>query len=422
MIKFNGKRVISAAAAAALAASSIVALGTPAQAAETITFWGATAAQGGKNQFQNVADAFNASQTKYKVEFQAKGAAGDYGTALSAAAQANALPDVFMVQPGIGSTLSLLPFARAGQLATITGSAAAKANPASEKLLLSVGKNHYGTVFDMSPGGAVVNTSLLKKDGLAWPTTYSGLLSLCSAAKAKGKSLFTIAGSNSSNNGLMALNMIATNVYGADPSWNLKREQGKVKFATSASWKRTLNQVVEMNKAGCFQDAPQAGSFGTINGNISSGKSYAAFVPGGIALTWSKQYNSTFHVYPMPVADKASSQRVMYGSSYAAVINKKTKQLAGARAFLDFIASSKGQNAYQSITGGLANNGDFDASKTPHFSKVAEFLIAKKTTPPANNSFPQAQTYVKMGEGIQALFTGQATVDQVLSSMDSTWR
>ncbi|MEY4494842.1 MAG: hypothetical protein RL570_957 [Actinomycetota bacterium] len=53
---------------------------------------------------------------------------------------------------------------------------------------------------------------------------------------------------------------------------------------------------------------------------------------------------------------------------------------------------------------------------------MLEFLVGKKTTPPANNSFPQAQTYVKMGEGIQALFTGQATVDQVLSSMDSTWR
>lgn len=422
MIKFNGKRIVSAAAAAALAATSIVALGAPAQAATTITFWGATAAQGGINQFENVAKQFNASQTKYVVEFQAKGAAGDYGTALSAAAQANALPDVFMVQPGIGSTLSMLPYARAGQLATINGTSAAKANPASERILLSVGKNTYGTVFDLTPGGAVVNTALLQKDGLSWPTTYNGLLSLCAAAKAKGKTVFTIAGSNFSNNGLMALNMIATNVYGSDPSWNLKREQNKVKHATSAGWKRTLNQIVEMNKAGCFQDAPQAGSFGTINANIASGKSYGAFVPGGIALTWSKQYNSKFHVYPMPVADKASAQKIMYGAGYAAVINKKTKQLAGAKAFLNFIASAKGQNAFQSITGGLPNTGEFDAAKTPHFSKVAEFIVSKKTTAPANNSFPYAQTYTKLGEGIQALFTGQATVDQVLASMDSTWR
>ncbi|MEY4423149.1 MAG: hypothetical protein RLZZ258_252 [Actinomycetota bacterium] len=419
MSKFHGKTVAAASALLALAATTITF--TPAAAAEKIIFWGPTQASGGVNPYATVVKAFNSSQTKYEVEYIEKGAANTYGTALNTAAQAGALPDVMMVQPGIGNLNSMLPLAKAGLLAPLDGTPAAKTILPTESTTMRYKGKTYAAAFDVTPIGVTANTTLMKKMGIKWPTTYAGLLKTCEAVKAQGKTLFVLAGSAAPNNGLLSQLISATTVFGADPNWNAKRNANKVKFATSAGWKKVMSSISEMNAKGCFQANPQAGTFGTINANIASGNSIAAFVPGGTAVDWKRQYGSTFDVYPLPMGAKESQNRILYGVSYAASINAKTKNLAAAKAFVNYISSVTGQTVYTKVTGSLLNDGNFDASRTPYFRPIAEMILDKKYFPQPISNWPNAQVYVKLGTGVTGLLTGQATEAQVLQSMDAAW-
>lgn len=419
MFKIRGKGALAFGAMLAVAASTISA--APASAATEITFWGPTQASGGVNPYVTVTNAFNASQTKYKVTWVEKGAAGTYGTALNTAAQAGALPDVFMTKPGIGDLNSLIPLAKAGLLAPLDGTPAASTILPSERTTMLYKGKVYAAAFDVTPVGVTANTTLMKKLGVTWPTSYSSMISLCKKLVTQDKTLFVLAGAAGPNTGLMTQLMAANTVYSKDPAWNVKREAKKVKFATSTEWKKTMNQVAEMTKAGCFQEKAEAGSFGTINTLIASGAAIAAFVPGGTAVDWMKRDKVRYDVYPMPTGTTSADTRILNSVSYAASINKKTKNLAAAKAFVNYISSPTGQAVFTKVTGSLTNKWVFDPTAQPWFTPIASLIGQGKFVPQPNSSWSNAQVYTKLGSGIQGLLTGQATVDAVLQSMDAAW-
>jgi raffinose/stachyose/melibiose transport system substrate-binding protein len=421
MIKFQGKRTTAVVAASLLTISSL-ALGAPAQANTEVTFWGPTQLSGGVDPYVAVAEAFNKSQNKYTVKIESKGGAQLYGQALNTAIQAKALPDVFMVEPGVGQLQSLLPLARAGIVLPLNNTNAPKRNPATDRQFLNLGTTTYGAAFDVQVTGVVVNTTAMRKDGVVWPKTFSRLLTECRAAVARGKSFFYLAGSQFGNNGLMAQLMLVTTVYGQDPTWNSKRTRGTVKFATDKRWQGTLNKIKQMNDAGCFQKGVEAGNFPGISQNLFAGRAYGAFVPGGTAADYRRQSGQIFDNYPFPVSDKISEQRVLYGASYAAAINKDAKNVAGARAFINYIVSPAGQTAFTKVSGALKNDLTFNANVTPWYRPIASLVLSKKVQPSPTRGWTDPAVYNRMGTGIQGIFTGQATVQDVLNNMDAAWK
>lgn len=421
MIKIQGKRTTAVLAASVLAVTSLT-IGTPAQAATEITFWGPTQLSGGLDPYVAVANAFNRSQDQYVVKIESKGGAQLYGQALNTAIQAKALPDVFMVEPGVGQLQSVLPLARAGLLLSLNNTDAPKRNPATDRQFLNVGSTTYAAAFDVQVTGVVANTTAMRRDGVVWPNTYNRLLTECRAAVARGKSFFYLAGSQFGNNGLMAQLMLVTTVYGQDPTFNAKRARGTVKFATDARWKSSMEKIKEMFDAGCFQPGVQAGNFPGISQNLFAGRAYAAFVPGGTAADYRRQSGQVFDNYPFPVSNRTSDQRVLYGASYAAAVNKDTKNAAGARAFINFIVSPAGQTAFTNVSGALKNDLSFNANRTPWFRPVASLVTRKKVQPSPTRGWTDPAVYNRMGTGIQGLFTGQATVDQILANMDAAWK
>jgi len=421
MIKFQGKRAAAFAAASLLAVSSIL-ISEPARAATEITFWGPTQLSGGVDPYVAVAKAFNESQTEYVVKVESKGGAQLYGQALNTAVQAKALPDVFMVEPGVGQLQSVLPLAQAGLLRSLNDTNAPKLNPASDRQYLNIGKDTYAAAFDVQVTGVIGNTSAMRKDGVLWPRTFSRLLSECQAAVARGKSFFYLAGSQFGNNGLLAQQMLAAGVYGQDPNWNAKRTAGTVKFATDARWKATLGKIKQMFDAGCFQKGVEAGNFPGISQNLFAGRVYAVIVPGGTASDFRKQSGQIIDNYPFPISEKTSEQRVLYGASYAAAINKDAKNVAGAKAFINYIVSPAGQTAFTNVSGALKNDLTFNANRTPWFRPIASLVQTKKVQPSPTRGWVDPAVYNRLGTGIQGIFTGQATVDQVLANMDSVWK
>lgn len=417
MIKKRGGRLVAAVAATALAASSVIALGGAANAANTITIWGVNAQQG-KSAWTGVVDAFKAKYPQYTVDYKEVGVTGTYQTVLLTALQAGTAPDVFKVAGGAGEVDSIQKLAKAKYLLDLAGTSAVNFAPVLERANFSLQGKTYGLPVDKSVGTVVANLSLMKTDGLTWPTTFGQLLTQCKTAVSKGRTFFGFAGGMTPNQNL--INASLAQVTYAD---TLKKVAGKLAFANSVGWRTNFDQQIAMKEAGCFQKGFEAGGFGdAIDTRFFGKQSYAVFVPGGTANTFRN------FVPPMKGQDvvtayipavKAADTRVPVSSDYAWGANAKTKNAAAVKAFINFAATTAGQKAYTDVSGTLSVKGGdvFPA----HYSLVGPLLKAGKTAPIPYTLFTNSQVTARMAAGTIGTMTGQAGISKVLKAMDSAW-
>ena len=152
----------------------------------------------------------------------------------------------------------------------------------------------YGQPTSLTPTGFVYNAAAAEAAGIdEYPATYDDMLAACSTARDAGLSFTVLAGAVP-NTGLMAQIISATRVY-ADPDWNEQRAAGDVTFADSDGWKETLEDILEMNESGCFQDGAAGGTFDSITAGLGGATALTAAVPGNAATSiseapaWSSQ-------------------------------------------------------------------------------------------------------------------------------------
>lgn len=423
MIKNLGRKVVSATAAAALAATSVVALGgVAANAAEstTITVYAPVAFNVPYNPYKKVADLFEAKYPKYTVKFVEGAGAADYGTGLVTALQAGNAADVFKVAPGIGQKDSILTLARAKFLMDLSGTNAAKTNPAGVRANFG-GAKTYGVGLEQTSGSIIVNWSLMEADGISkYPTTWNELLSACKVATSKGHAFFVLpAGYGASANMIIA--SLAGNVYGKDPTWTNKRLANKTTFASTQGWIDIFTQIQELDKAGCFLEGGKgATTRDFIDANFIGKKNvYAMFGPGNIA----KQFSTApfFKGYTLKtgyIPAKTGKTTIMSDVNYAFAVNAKTKAPTAAKLFINFAASAEGQAAFQSLNGGIPLTG---VTTVEQFSLIQPFLKSKSTHPQPLSAYTGPAVEAAQQKGVQALLLGATTITKILGTMDRAW-
>ena len=105
------------------------------------------------------------------------------------------------------------------------------------------------------------------------------MLTACAAAKAKGKSLFGLAGSIPANTSILAHEIATSTVYGPDPKWNAERNAGKVKFATTQGWTDALDAVKTLYDKGCFQPGAGGAGFDALTNGSELGQALRLLRP-----------------------------------------------------------------------------------------------------------------------------------------------
>jgi raffinose/stachyose/melibiose transport system substrate-binding protein len=416
-MKKRGGKLVAAAAATALAASSVVALGGVANAATTITVWGVSAQGASKSPWEALTDAFKKKYPQYNVEYKNVGATGTYQSALATALQAGNAPDIFKVSGGAGEVDGTHRLAKAGFLLDIGSTAARNFATANERNNFTFRGKTYSLPVDKSMGNVVANLTLMKEDGLTWPTTFADLLKQCKVAADKGRSFFGFAGSAQPNQNL--INAAFGQRGFAD---TVAKVNGKKEFRDSSGWRTQFDAIAAVEKAGCFQKGWQAGGFpDAIDGRRNGKLSYAFFVPGGVSVDWTnKNYvpGATWATAFIP-ATTAAETRVPVASDYAWAANAKTKNAAAVKVFLNFAASEAGQKAYTDISGSLPYKG----SKTipTQYSLIYPFVKSGKTYTIPYTLFSNPAVTAQMAKGTVGILTGQTTVSKVLRAMDSAW-
>ncbi|WP_432512131.1 ABC transporter substrate-binding protein [Kineococcus sp. SYSU DK001] len=344
-----------------------------------------------------------------------------YSQNLRTQLQAGNAPDVVQTSPGSGQGNGVVTLAEAGFLEPLDDRSSGVVPAGSEDLFGRDG-TVYGQPMELTVVASVFNRAGARAAGVAeFPADWPGYLAACRAARAEGTSMLALAGSAPPNTGMMAMSISASRVFAQDPDWNTRRSAGEVTFADSPGWSDTLETVLEMDEAGCFQPGAEAGGFDAITNGLGQNTSFGAFVPSATALEIEKAAPDTdLVIEPFPVADQ--EPWVLASSNYSLSINAASDQKAAAQEFLDWVAEPEQAKAFAEASGALPVTGyaDLDLSGTI-YAPVADLLASGSFSPLPNNGWPDAAVYDALGTGVQGLLTGQTTVQDVLRSMDAAW-
>lgn len=388
---------------------------------QTITF-AFNNSSGNEHYYQDGAAAYERAHPGVKITFQAL-PAESYGQAIATRVEGGNAPDVFVVESGSGQTDSLQPFAKAGDLLPLT-------DPALKAELAPAGLSQFeynGKIYAISLGsavnGIVYNDQLAKASGvtLTASSTFSDVLQGCATAKAKGKSLFGLAGSTALNTGILALELATSTVYGPDPNWNAQRAAGKVTFADTPGWAVALNAIVQMYKAGCFQPGAQSAGYDALTNGSARGQLFGFFAPSGAAHDISVASGGHVNLVALPFPAPSGTTYASVSSDVSVAGNAHTTSPKLVASFLAFLASPAGQKILSAGSGYFPVGAtDISALSAP-YKPVAPMITSRQYRNYPTIDWPNGKVYADLGSGVQGLLTGQTTVQQVLQQMDSDW-
>ena len=349
--------------------------------------------------------------------------AESYAQAIATRLQGGSAPDVFMAESGSGQTDSIQNFAKAGLLLPVTDPAVkAELTPATLSQF-----EYNGQIYAVSIGsavnGIVYNDQLAQSAGvtLTANSTFSDVLQACATVKAKGKSLFGLAGSVPANTGILALEIATSAVYGADPNWDAERTAGKVTFAGTAGWTTTLNSIVQLNKAGCFQAGADSAGFDALTNGSSSGKLFGFFAPSGAAHDISVASGGHVNLVALPFPAPSGQTYASVSSDVSVAGSAHTASPKLVASFLAYLASPAGQKILSAGSGYFpVGTTDVSALSAP-YKPMESMITSRQYRNFPTIDWPNGKVYADLGSGVQGLLTGQTTVSQVLQQMDSDW-
>jgi raffinose/stachyose/melibiose transport system substrate-binding protein len=344
----------------------------------------------------------------------------NYGLTLRTQIQGGNAPDLMVLAPGAGQPQSVLPLAEAGALEPL-GQESTDLIPEGSEGLFQVDGKTYAQPTDIIPVGMLWNVGAASDAGVDVPEDIDALIDACETVAGEGKSFFAIAGSVPPNPGLMSMAVSATRVYAETPDWNQQRADGDVTFAGDEGWEATLQTVVDMGEAGCYQEGAAGGGFDAITQGITQGTSLSAFVPGGAAT---ELMNATpgleLNIQPFPTdgGDPYLLASPNYALAVSAESDDATKQ--AAQDFLAWLAEPENAAEFVEVSGGVAITGA-DENINPVFEPVADLLTNGDYVALPNLEWPNPAVYDALAVGAQGLLSGQGDIQTVLENMDRAW-
>jgi raffinose/stachyose/melibiose transport system substrate-binding protein len=346
-----------------------------------------------------------------------------YGDNIRTQLQAGNAPDIFQTEAGSGQTRSILPLAEAGFLEPLDEASTALIPTGGEALFVVDGET-YGQPLVLAYSGIVFNQTAADATGITeFPKDMDGLLDMCATARDQGKSALLLAGTAAPNTGMTAMNIAATRVYAENPDWNQDRLDGKTTFADSDGWKDTLQAVVDLNDAECFQDGAAGAGFDALTNGLTSGSGLGFFAPLAAATElFQAAADQEFVAQAFPPEDASDTAFGIASPTYSLSLNAKSEQKEASLAFLDWVAAPEQAGLFAEISGGLPITGaeDLDLSEGV-YAPVEELIKNGDFTALPNQSWPNPAVYEALASGVQGLITGQNTVDSVLASLDAAW-
>jgi raffinose/stachyose/melibiose transport system substrate-binding protein len=338
---------------------------------------------------------------------------------------AGSAPDLLSTSPGCGQTVSICVLAKAGYLAPLV-----REPWVTRSLRLVTSFDKYGAglfAFEpqLAPYGVFTNDGLFKRLGLSVPQTFSQLLEVCQKSKAAGTVALIWDGASGAGVSLLIDDLAVATVYGQDKHWAGELRAGRVTFDGTPGWHQALDEVVEMNDAGCFQPGVTASSPASAIAEFDQGQGLmlpALTTDKGTIDAGDPQFDYSADPFPGGTAPNETRTLLQLSASVSVNAHSSVQNQAAARTFVDFIARPKQNALFTQIQGGLTQD-EFLKGQIPTFmSSFAPVLNGREYVINPGQTWWNANVLLTLQQNGIGLITGQRTVDSVLSAMDVAWQ
>lgn len=418
------RRIVAIGGVAIASAALLVGCSSDGGASDEVSFTFAYSIAETEEPYSQLIDAYMADNPDVTIEIE-EFPLDSYGTTLQTRLQAGNAPDVFVTTPGAsGAQTDVYSLAGAGLLAEIGGSARDIVSD-DQVGLYGVDDKVYAIPLYQTSVGLIINDGTLAKSGITYPTTMGDLLDVCADLKAQDASLYTVAGSAAPNLATVGSALGGAFVYAEDPEWDTKRVNGDVTFADSG-WRDALEAFSDMVDAGCFQPGSEGADFGAITGafaanDLGDGVGLGGFVPGNnLVAIEGINPSTTFSIYGLP-GETEDDQVVLFGVDYSLSVSAATKEPEAVQDFLDWWTQPENLKTLADLKGGLPA-GELDTDDlSDAYAPVLDLIESDAVRELPGARWPNSDVSEALTTGLQGLFTGQSTVDGVLTAMDAAW-
>jgi raffinose/stachyose/melibiose transport system substrate-binding protein len=329
--------------------------------------------------------------------------------------------DFIQIWPGAGNSAAISVLQPAGLLEDLSDRPWASKIPEGLKPVLTVDGKVYGLAVTVSGIGAIFDDQSMKKIGAKAPTTWSEVLDLCATAKKKGMVAFALGQQDSWVGQLTPYALATQMLYSDKPDFDRSGDYQAPHFAGSP-WEGIEDNYVKMKNAGCFQDDANGTDYNTSLKMVAQGKALGV-IQGNWAIAELKGVakNATFSLHPLPASDNADETRMSAGASGTYGVNKNAKNKTAALAFIDFLASPEGMDAFAKVQNGLPGIPNEQYQLDPSLKSLSDYFNSGKTYPFMDQLWPNPDVQTAHLDGLQGVFDGSKSPQDVLKDMDKAW-
>lgn len=342
-----------------------------------------------------------------------------YNTVLSAQLTAGTGPDILYVfAGGAGNPMSVGVLAKNGYLADLSGQPWTKDILPNDRPLVQYQGKTYVLPVETLIIGLFYNKKLLQDRNIKVPRTWSELLSACETLKQSGVTPLLLGNQTPWVTQLVSHAITATTVYAKDPSFDIKYAQGKLTLSNSPGYHDALRKYLELNERGCFNKFPNSTPYEEVVRQLATGKGAMAVQVSGTAIYVNSHGMKTdqLGIAPFPATDNTQEKPWIFASIISSYgINAKSRQMAAAQDFIRFLAQPTTLDLYLK---GRIPAIPYPAIKVdPVFGEMMQ-AIREGRSSPVGVLWPNPKLQDVYVKGIQQLFDGATTIDQLLAEMD----
>jgi raffinose/stachyose/melibiose transport system substrate-binding protein len=330
--------------------------------------------------------------------------------------------DIVSVSAGGASAQSVATLGKNGYLKDLSNQPWAKDVPAGYSEAMGLNGKTYVPAIAMRSISTFYNETVMKKYGFKIPQTFSNVLSLCTAASAKGIAAYTIGAATDYENQMLPFALGATLVPNTK-QFIADRTSGATTFAGSA-WLTIFQREDQMLQKGCFAKDPDGTSINAAQAEVANGQALSY-------IGQSNQYpmltklgpSATFASTSFPATNNPSDTRLAVAIESSFGINAKLTgdKLEVAERFFDFMMQPAENRKLCAALGDAPALSDPGFVTTPGVASLVQFTQEDKTSLVPDQFFPNPNVRTVWITTNEKMLAGQATPNDIVTAMDKAW-
>jgi raffinose/stachyose/melibiose transport system substrate-binding protein len=334
-------------------------------------------------------------------------------------------PDLISTFPGCGTPLSICDLAQAGYLAPLV---AKRWTRWSLPLITSLDK-HGAALYAYTPTvsfeGLFANDDMFKKLGLKVPQTFSELLTVCREAKDAGTIPLLLPAQGSTVVEHLLEEVALTTVYAGDRRWTAEAKAGTVTFDGTPGWHAALQELVDLNNAGCFEPAPAGTTSSSAEAEFARGQALMYFnLTGhkGAIDAAGPTFAYSQHPFPSGNGPARTMTQIDTGPGLAVNAHASASNQSAAQLFVDFIARPAQDALYARLQGSVTQFQFLHAQLPAYLASFAPVLADHRYALDPEDTWWNPSVAAALNQYGVGLLTGRTSIDDVLNAMDTAWK